>query len=371
MVNQWQRRDWSITAICVGLSSLLLAPVLVPSLNDRIAQGLNMVTRVTESADAVGDAIAPDFGEPIQAGEKIAGHPVTSGYGPRKAPCEGCSNQHRGVDLATPSGTTIYAPADKDKRVRVRCWRDGNGGGLVADIESESLPARKFQALHLSRCADGWHRGGQIIAKTGATGNGTGPHLDWRERDASGAHYHPANGPLIWALTGSKPVAPFSELSNTEKTCAIGAAEGTRDDNCDPTSAYYGHRDPGNGARNMGSFSYQHGASTPEEADQKQLARLQQAERDLQKRALEKWGQPLSKPAIAAALDIWNQSPDAGSRLIKHLPTHAPTPEQLVAARIAALNESRRELGGAPMNVPADQRRRVDQLLKHIRDDDR
>lgn len=63
---------------------------------------------------------------------------------------------------------------------------------------------------------------------------------------------------------------------------AIGSAEGTRTPEGNKTSAYYGHIDPGNGVWNLGSFSYQHGAASPEAADQQQLKQLQaQAHTDL------------------------------------------------------------------------------------------
>ena len=55
---------------------------------------------------------------------------------------------------------------------------------------------------------------------------------------------------------------------------AVGSAEGTRTPTGAFNPAYNGHTDPGNGVWNMGTFSYQHGAKTPAEADQKQLQRF-------------------------------------------------------------------------------------------------
>ena len=52
---------------------------------------------------------------------------------------------------------------------------------------------------------------------------------------------------------------------------AVGSAEGTRTAEGGYTAAYYGHVDPGNHKWNLGSFSYQHGANSPTEADAKQL----------------------------------------------------------------------------------------------------
>lgn len=66
----------------------------------------------------------------------------------------------------------------------------------------------------------------------------------------------------------------FEGGSNSLVAKAVGSAEGTRTPDGAKTWAYYGHVDPGNGVWNMGSFSYQHGASSPEDADVRQLSRL-------------------------------------------------------------------------------------------------
>jgi hypothetical protein len=81
------------------------------------------------------------------------------------------------------------------------------------------------------------------------------------------------------------PTDPFSGGAHSLVAHAVGAAEGTRTPTGDKTPAYYGHKDPGNGVWNQGSFSYQHGAKTPEEADQKQLRRLAKQDAVLQQRA--------------------------------------------------------------------------------------
>ena len=65
-------------------------------------------------------------------------------------------------------------------------------------------------------------------------------------------------------------------------------------------------------------------------------------------------------------MNAHTQSPDAATRFLNYLPTHDPTPEQIVQARTAALEESRRVMGGPPMNVPADQARRVARLLEQL-----
>jgi hypothetical protein len=96
------------------------------------------------------------------------------------------------------------------------------------------------------------------------------------------------------------------------------------------------------------------------------LGTLRKAEQDIQAQAQAKFGQPLSQAALVAALDGYTQSPDAGKRFVGVLPSADPTPQQLIAARTAALQASRRAKGGPPMNVPADQQRRVNAVLEQL-----
>ena len=89
---------------------------------------------------------------------------------------------------------------------------------------------------------------------------------------------------------------------------AVGSAEGTRTPEGGYTAAYYGHVDPGNGVWNLGSFSYQHGANSPEEADRKQLKRLKTQAEDLKRQAEHK-GLQLSLQEELNGIDLANQAP--------------------------------------------------------------
>lgn len=88
----------------------------------------------------------------------------------------------------------------------------------------------------------------------------------------------------------------------------VGSAEGTRMSDGERTLAYYGHTDPGNGVWNLGTFSYQHGASTPEEADEKQLSRLRNQGLQLEEKAAG-LGVKLSLEAKLNGIDLANQAP--------------------------------------------------------------
>ncbi|MDJ0705215.1 MAG: hypothetical protein QNJ46_18175 [Leptolyngbyaceae cyanobacterium MO_188.B28] len=89
---------------------------------------------------------------------------------------------------------------------------------------------------------------------------------------------------------------------------AIGSAEGTRTPDGHRTAAYYGHVDPGNRAWNLGTFSYQHGATSPEDADEKQLKRLQRQTQHLDQKANIQ-GLTLTLEEKLNAIDLANQAP--------------------------------------------------------------
>jgi hypothetical protein len=100
----------------------------------------------------------------------------------------------------------------------------------------------------------------------------------------------------------------FAGDSDSLVARTIGHAEGTRTADGQRTRAYKGHVDPGNGVWNLGTFSYQHGARSPEEADAKQLARLKQQGQALERKANQHQLQ-LSLEERLNGLDLANQSP--------------------------------------------------------------
>ncbi|MEM9162774.1 MAG: hypothetical protein AAGC54_06855 [Cyanobacteria bacterium P01_F01_bin.4] len=115
---------------------------------------------------------------------------------------------------------------------------------------------------------------------------------------------HPVN------LAAPDPRHIFEGGSDSVVARIVGSAEGTRTADGQRTTAYYGHVDPGNGVWNLGTFSYQHGATTPEEADVKQLARLQRQGNTLEQKATLN-GIQLSLLEKLNGLDLANQSPRA------------------------------------------------------------
>jgi len=104
------------------------------------------------------------------------GYAVTSEFGPRRSPCAGCSSFHKGIDLATPTGTNIAA-ADGGEVIYAQY---SDGYGYTVFIEHDNGVQTRYS--HLSQL--GVQVGdpvakGDIIAQSGASGLGTGPHLDF------------------------------------------------------------------------------------------------------------------------------------------------------------------------------------------------
>ncbi|HEY9640363.1 MAG TPA: hypothetical protein V6C57_07760 [Coleofasciculaceae cyanobacterium] len=116
------------------------------------------------------------------------------------------------------------------------------------------------------------------------------------------------------ASTRSATEIPLDQLfiGNSESLVAraVGSAEGTRTPTGDRNPAYYGHVDPGNKAWNLGSFSYQHAAASPEEADAKQLSRLQDQAAVMQAKA-QAQGLTLTTEEVLNGIDLANQAPKA------------------------------------------------------------
>lgn len=109
-------------------------------------------------------------------------------------------------------------------------------------------------------------------------------------------------------LIAMAPDDLFDGGSDSLVAKAVGSAEGTRTPDGGRTQAYYGHIDPGNRAWNIGSFSYQHGAQSPKDADVKQLDRLRQ-QFEVIRQAAASNGLRLGLAEQLNGIDLANQAP--------------------------------------------------------------
>jgi murein DD-endopeptidase MepM/ murein hydrolase activator NlpD len=118
---------------------------------------------------------------------------ITSNFGPREGSAG--SSDHKGVDIATISGSPVYAPADG----KVTEARDTTPNGCGGFIELEhSNYKTKFCHLRLWIVRKGDKvKQGQIIAYTGGgpddpyRGTSTGPHLHYEILNTSDVALNP------------------------------------------------------------------------------------------------------------------------------------------------------------------------------------
>lgn len=216
-------------SICVGATAIVALIYFTPL--TAVLQGATKAVKWTASAvsaakDSVDSVWSPDLQGTPKAEETIAGWVVTSPYGPRVAPVAGASTFHGGVDLADPRGGSytigreLYAIGKPRTKVKVTCWQDSGGGGLVATLEPESMPGHIIEYLHLSKCLTGSGRSqtvnaNVIIARVGDSGTGNGPHLHVQEKDA-GQKVPPRRGIVWWALTGEEPQPIVAQTKTTK-----------------------------------------------------------------------------------------------------------------------------------------------------------
>ncbi|MDY6937631.1 MAG: hypothetical protein SWY16_08180 [Cyanobacteriota bacterium] len=120
-------------------------------------------------------------------------------------------------------------------------------------------------------------------------------------------------------VSTSNPILPrqvrvlFSS-PNSLGSVAIGMAEGTRTVDGGKTAIWRTHIDPGNGAKNQGTFSNQVDGKNPEEADRLQLDRVRNFAAELLSEDPE-----LTALELLGGADLYNQAPKAAAVYVEHL----------------------------------------------------
>ncbi|MDE8653776.1 M23 family metallopeptidase [Novosphingobium album (ex Liu et al. 2023)] len=109
----------------------------------------------------------------------LEGLTLTSSFGMRVHPVIGGVRAHKGVDLAAPVGTPIYATADG--MVSKASWFGGYG--LFVSLEHGGELETRYGHMSRLNVAEGQrvHKG-EIIGFVGTTGRSTGPHLHYEVR---------------------------------------------------------------------------------------------------------------------------------------------------------------------------------------------
>ena len=154
------------------------------------AEAISTIDHAEYNAEAPAPAPAPaavaQAGAPVAVGGGGIVWPysfearINGGFGPRDAPCDGCSTFHDGVDFGGGDGTPIQSIADG---VVVVATNDGGGLGTHVEIQhvvggrtiTSSYSHMQYGSLGMS--VGDAVVAGPFIGLTGTTGQSTGPHL--------------------------------------------------------------------------------------------------------------------------------------------------------------------------------------------------
>ena len=111
----------------------------------------------------------------------VSGAALTSGFGMRWHPVIGGRRAHKGVDLAEPVGSPVYATADG--MVSRADWFSSYG--LFISLEhGGNIQTRYGHLSRLNVAAGQTVHKGDLIGYVGTTGRSTGPHLHYEVRIA-------------------------------------------------------------------------------------------------------------------------------------------------------------------------------------------
>ncbi len=161
-------------------------------------------TKVATAPAMGGTAAAPIFAPTkvaIPSRMPVEGSALTSSYGMRTHPVLGGRRQHKGVDLAMPVGTPVYATADG---VIGRADWFSSYGLYVAIEHGGNIQTRYGHMSRLNVAAGQQVKKGDVIGYVGTTGRSTGPHLHYEVRIA-GVAVNPV--PYMNGTTRALPVA--------------------------------------------------------------------------------------------------------------------------------------------------------------------
>lgn len=115
---------------------------------------------------------------------------ISSPFGSRSSPGGIGSTNHKGIDIAVPTGTPVVAPTD------IKITQAGWSGGYGNLIRGMDDAGNTYEFGHLSQIGvkpgDVVQQGTQI-GKVGSTGNSTGPHLHFGIKDATGKFINPSD----------------------------------------------------------------------------------------------------------------------------------------------------------------------------------
>lgn len=215
------------TASQIG-SSVVNSDIGKTAINGLSSAGSVLMDGVKSAANFVGGLFSSESGD-SSSGGMVTHFPtknknLISAFGMRFHPIHKKMKMHQGVDVAVPTGTSIFAAKDGTvKYAKVR-------GGYGKTIELDHGNGLTTLYAHLDKYAVNAGdrvRGGQLIAKSGNTGASTGPHLHF-EIARNGIRENPVKhlkftGKTVMGSNGVSRAAKKGELGYGGSSSVSGA----------------------------------------------------------------------------------------------------------------------------------------------------
>ena len=104
---------------------------------------------------------------------------ISSYFGSRSSPTAGASTNHKGIDIAVSTGTSVMATSGGT--VTVAGWQSGYGYVVYID-HGNGVTSRYGHLSKILVSVGDYVSQGDVIARSGNTGNSTGPHLHFEIR---------------------------------------------------------------------------------------------------------------------------------------------------------------------------------------------
>ena len=174
------KRDFAIERID-GLPPAKVTAPPDPAIQQRIRNEAIAVRQARTLTEARADFLEK-FIWPVEG--RISGY-----YGSQRILNGIPKTPHYGVDVAVPTGTPVVAPAS-GKIIYANQDMYYSGGTLVID-HGHGLSSTFLHLSELLAAPGDVVKQGQVVAKVGATGRATGPHLDWRMNLGPGTRIDP------------------------------------------------------------------------------------------------------------------------------------------------------------------------------------
>lgn len=231
MFTLWRSLSKTAAGVCAA-ASLLLGPAVLANSSantaadvtapvrdaqaETLANGDERFRELFASWTTLDTLKTPQPNEPIAVFERpsvsvpsltpVNGARMSSGFGMRSHPVRGGRRMHKGVDLAAPTGTPVYATANGI--VGLARW--GRGYGLYIKIDhGAELETRYAHLSRLAVAAGDRVEKGEVIGYVGSTGWSTGPHLHYEVR-VDGVAVNP-----IHYMLAKRSDTRIAEASNT------------------------------------------------------------------------------------------------------------------------------------------------------------